>query len=240
MPNRYLRESFKESEAVNAVGFQAEVLWIRLVVTVDDFGRCEANPKLLRPKLFPLRLEQVREAELSRWIAECEKAGLLRLYTVDGKQYLQLEKWEQGRAISSKYPPPPTYGNICEQTHADANKCLPPLPIPTPTPVTTTIPTPTTEWQALPAELANDEFKTKWEEYCAYRRERKLSRLGAHSITEKWKELAAMGSPVAIEAIRHSIANGWTGIFPPKTHGQRREVVKRTEAPQHDPANNEF
>src|SRR4051812_11356232 len=107
MPNRYLRESLKESEAVNAVGFSAETTWLHLTLTVDDWGRCEASTRLLRPKLFPLRLDQVRETELARWIAECEKAGLLRLYMAEGKEYLQMMKWEVGRAEKSRYPDPP-------------------------------------------------------------------------------------------------------------------------------------
>lgn len=179
MPNRYLRETFIESERVNAVGFHAELLWLHLVVTVDDFGRCQASPKILRPRLFPLRLSQVREAELSRWIAECEKAGLLRLYVVDGKQYLQLEKWEQGRALKSKCPDPPA--DVCSREHllADANIGKQMSPIPTPVPTTTPIPistpTPPVEggsksptsgfdafWSAYPRRVAKPDTQKAW------------------------------------------------------------------------------
>lgn len=216
MPNRYLRENFIESERINAVGFQAELLWIHLVVTVDDFGRCEASPKLLRPRLFPLRLNQVRETELSRWIAECEKAGLLRLYVVDGKQYLQLEKWEQGRAAKSKYPQPPTDANSGQQMLSADNNGQPPHPttIPVPTTTTTPIAAVAVEWQGLPSALNTETFKAAWTRYCEYRRERRNRPLGAHSIAEKWAELAALGEAEGIKAIRHSIGNGWTGIFP--------------------------
>ena len=140
MPNRYLRESLKESLSLNALSFQAEVMWTRLLLTVDDWGRCEANPKILRPKLFPLRLDQVREADLQRWIAECEKAGLVRLYYSEGKAHIQMMKWEKGRALTSKFPNPPkeileccflkenkgesttqfTDDNRCKPTHTDA------------------------------------------------------------------------------------------------------------------------
>lgn len=120
MPNRYLRESFIESERVNAVSLTAELFWLHLLVNVDDFGRCEANPELLRARLFPLRLETIRKATVSGWIAECELAQLVRRYEVDGKQYLQMERWEKGRAEKSKYPPPPTAVNKCLQPHTNA------------------------------------------------------------------------------------------------------------------------
>lgn len=144
MPNRYLRESFTESEAINSVSWQAEVTWTHLLVKVDDFGRCEANPKILRAKLFPLRLDTVRESDMPRLLAECEKAGLIRLYTANGKEYLEMAKWEKGRAEKSKFPDPPWH----EQPLAAANKCgqpqtIPPTPTPTPTdsPIRAILPT---------------------------------------------------------------------------------------------------
>jgi hypothetical protein len=126
MPNRYLRESYIESEAVSGLSWQAESTYLRLIVTVDDWGRCEANLKLLRPKLFPLRLTQVREADVQRWIAECEKAGLVRLYENGGKPYLQMMKWEKGRSEKSKYPHPPVdvLENCFLQTSANSRKHL--------------------------------------------------------------------------------------------------------------------
>jgi len=137
MPNRYLRASYVESERINSVTIQAECVWAHLLVTVDDFGRTEAHPKILRPKLFPLRLDQIREADLQRCLAECEKAGLVRLYVVDGKQYLQMEKWEQGRAEKSRYPPPPTSANKCSQVPTNVSghpQMLPAAPDPDPDP----------------------------------------------------------------------------------------------------------
>lgn len=147
MPNRYLREGFIESEAVNTLSWQAETFYLRLIVKVDDFGRTECSSKLLRAKLFPLKLEQVRDADVERWIAECEKSGLIRVYALDGKRYLQMNKWEKGRALANKFPPPPTDADRCLQMqtdesrcqpmHADVNRCMQMhlSPIPTPIPI---------------------------------------------------------------------------------------------------------
>lgn len=113
MPNRYIRESAIESEAVNSLSWQAEVFYRRLLNKADDFGRYTANHALLRASLFPLQLDKVREADIPRLIAECEKAGLLFAYVADSKQCLVINKWEKGRANTSHHPPPPA--NICER-----------------------------------------------------------------------------------------------------------------------------
>lgn len=124
MPNRYLRENFIESEKVNSVSFQAETAWTHLLVVVDDWGRCEANITFLRPKLFPGRLNQVRETDLQRWLAECEKAGLVRIYQHAGKPFLQMMQWEKGRAIKSYWPdPPPQILSTCYRRNTDENIC---------------------------------------------------------------------------------------------------------------------
>lgn len=114
MPNRILRD-WTDSEAVNALSLGAEVFFVRLIQKADDFGRYVANPKLLRPNLFPLRLDSVREADLDRWIAECVKASLVRLYQVDGKRYVVILKFDQrlkrkpdgSLMVRPKFPPPP-------------------------------------------------------------------------------------------------------------------------------------
>jgi hypothetical protein len=75
---------------------------------VDDYGRLTGNVKLLRPLLFPLLLSEVRESDLERQLAECEDAGLVRLYEVEGKRFVVIKRFGQRvRADKSKYPPPP-------------------------------------------------------------------------------------------------------------------------------------
>jgi len=73
---------------------------------VDDHGLYDARPSILRATLYPLRIDRVREADCTRWLAMCEMAGLIALYSAGGKPYLQMldTKWEKrGKA---KYPSP--------------------------------------------------------------------------------------------------------------------------------------
>lgn len=107
MPNRVLRESILDSEAVNSLSPGAELFYRRLMSVVDDFGRFDARLTVLRSRCYPLTVTQVRETDISRWIAECETAGLIALYEVAGKSYILFQKLGTPRALSSKYPEPP-------------------------------------------------------------------------------------------------------------------------------------
>lgn len=108
MPNRIIREEILTSERVNSLDHAAEVFFFRLMLKADDFGRYTAHPSLLKAGLYPLRLDAVREADITRWIATCEKAGLIALYEEQGKRFLVIPNFRQRtRAKHAKYPAPP-------------------------------------------------------------------------------------------------------------------------------------
>jgi hypothetical protein len=113
MPNRYIRESAIESEPVNSLSWAAEVFYRRLLNRVDDFGRFSANPSMLRAMLFPLQISKVSEGDVSKYLSECCKAGLVFIYRSEGKSLLVVNKWEKGRAKHSRYAEPPA--DICER-----------------------------------------------------------------------------------------------------------------------------
>lgn len=112
-----LREGILTSERVNKLNAPAEVFYRRLMSVVDDFGRYFAKPELLLAACYPLQIEKVRKADVATWIGATCEAGLVRRYTVDGKDYLQLIDFrQQVRAKASKFPQPP---DICD---ADATQ----------------------------------------------------------------------------------------------------------------------
>ena len=67
----------------------------------------------------------------------------------------------------------------------------------------------------IPSELSGDDFNEAWSKWKTHRKEKK-SPLTPTSTAQQLKTLATMGKARAIEAILHSIGNGYTGIFPPK------------------------
>lgn len=106
MPSRILREGILTSDRVNSLTPPAEVFYRRLMSVVDDYGRFDGRTGLLRVSCYPLRVDTVREADISRWIAECVKAGVIALYAVDGKAYLEMQDFKQQVRAKSKYPDP--------------------------------------------------------------------------------------------------------------------------------------
>ncbi len=120
MPNRYIREGAITSRSVNALSWQAEVFWRRVLNLADDFGRYYGDPQILRSYVFPLQTSKVSEADVARLLIECEQSGVIILYAVGGSRYLFLNKWhERIRAKKSKFPGPPAEGK-CAQVRADA------------------------------------------------------------------------------------------------------------------------
>lgn len=124
VPNRVLRD-WTDSEVMNGISINGEVLFVRLIMKVDDFGCFSANPKLIKAALFPLR--DIREADISRWLDEIHKAGLIVLYGEAGKKYLYIKNFNQRlRAMKRKYPqpgsnPPSDDGHLSDRNETETN-----------------------------------------------------------------------------------------------------------------------
>lgn len=120
MPNRILKESICTSDTIDSLSMFQEVVFYRLIVNCDDFGRFDARPKVLSAKLFPLK--DISPEQLSDAINGLCAAGLIIVYEVDGKPFLQVNTWDKHqskRAKKSKYPPPSE--STCMQMHADSS-----------------------------------------------------------------------------------------------------------------------
>ena len=68
----------------------------------------------------------------------------------------------------------------------------------------------------FPASLDTPDFKTAWQDWQAYRKERRLPAYKPKSIEGQLKALAEWGEPASVAAIRESIRNQWQGLFQPK------------------------
>ena len=118
MPNRIIKESICTSDTMDALSWFEEVFFYRLVVNCDDYGRMDARPAILRARLFPLKT--VTDKQMDTALQSLRSAGIVDLYSVDGKPYLQMRTWEkhqQIRSKKSKFPEP------CKHLQADDIKC---------------------------------------------------------------------------------------------------------------------
>ena len=129
MPTRLIRQGILDSDRVNRLSIEAELFYRRLLSVVDDYGRFDARPTMLRVNCFPLRIDQMDNNQLVDWLIECVRQGLIRLYAQNGKPqteavnvaelwetiadsskrpYLEVQDFRQNpRAKSSKFPDPP-------------------------------------------------------------------------------------------------------------------------------------
>jgi hypothetical protein len=125
MPDRIVRANILTSDLVNQLSWPAEVFYRRLMSVADDYGRFEGRISILRASLYPLKLNQVSEADIVKWKNECSEAGLISLYEVESKEYLVILKFNQRlRAAKSKYPPP---ADTRGHPRADDSRCCQPL-----------------------------------------------------------------------------------------------------------------
>lgn len=106
MPSRVIRDGILTSERVNSLSERAELFYRRLMSVVDDYGRFHANPTLLRSACYPLKVDSVKEDSIKKHLAEAAGAGLIVLYTVDRKEFLEIQDFGQRVQSKSKYPGP--------------------------------------------------------------------------------------------------------------------------------------
>lgn len=111
MPTRLVREGIINSDRIEQLDCPAEVFYRRLLNKVDDHGLYDARPSVLRSSLYPLRVDRVREADCTRWLAACEKAGLIVLYQSGGKPFLKVLDTRWQTRSEPKYPLPTPVNN---------------------------------------------------------------------------------------------------------------------------------
>ena len=110
MPNRYLRPAITDSDRWNAVGWEAQSLWTRLLTRVDDQGRMDGRPAVIVGLCYSvwncLHADGAQTADNVRTLCGALRAArLIDLYeTRDGTQVLQLLQWQERVRKPSKWP----------------------------------------------------------------------------------------------------------------------------------------
>lgn len=108
MPNRIIKESICTSDSVDQLSWFEEVLFYRLIVNCDDYGRYDGRPAIIKNRIFPLK-SKLSEKSVKDALLKLVNADLILYYVVDGKPYIQLRTWDEHqriRAKRSKYPQP--------------------------------------------------------------------------------------------------------------------------------------
>lgn len=128
MPNRIIKESICVSDQINTLSPFEEVLFYRLIVSADDYGRYDGRIAIIKNRLFPLK-DSLRVDQIEKALHTLSSQELVERYTVDGRPFVRLTGWDKHqtiRAKKSKYPAPDGKSeslqaseNICKQMHAN-------------------------------------------------------------------------------------------------------------------------
>ena len=101
MPNRIIKDSIAKSEKVSGLTDFQFRLWVHLITYVDDYGRGDARPAIIKGSCFPFR-DRMTNKDIEKGLADLAGAGCVGLYTVDGKPYLYFPNWEQHQRVRTK------------------------------------------------------------------------------------------------------------------------------------------
>ena len=110
MPNRIIRESCRTSPTLDQLSDGAERMFWRLTTVADDFGRFEADPRVLLSTCFPLKVETLKVKTIEKWWTELSDCGAVAEYRYNEKRLGVFVSWDQHqrvRSAHSKFPEPP-------------------------------------------------------------------------------------------------------------------------------------
>ena len=127
MGNRILKQDICTSEEVDQLSWFEEVLFYRLIVNCDDYGCFDRRAKIIKASLFPLK-ESVTVKQIDSAVDRLSTVGLVRVYEVQGRPYLQLTTWSKHQRLRNskhRYPGPdesdsPQVAASCGELRQDA------------------------------------------------------------------------------------------------------------------------
>ncbi len=123
MPNRIIKESICRSDSIDSLSWFEEVLFYRLIVVCDDYGRFDGRAAIIKGSCFPLKDVTVKQINDS--LNKLVSVGLVRVYEAQGRPYLQMSTWgkhQQIRATKSKFPSPDEACNYMISTDINKNQ----------------------------------------------------------------------------------------------------------------------
>jgi hypothetical protein len=208
LPTRYLKSEICDSETLDSLSPLAEVLFYRLLVTVDDFGRLDARQSYVKAKCFPVR-DSITAKDCEKLLIELHEKRVIFLYEIDSRRYLQMSKWtNKPRSDTSKYPAKITE---CIQVYTDVKQCKANPPVT----VTETVTVTSTKVQSL--TLPDYVSQTIFMDFRTHRTKIKKP-MTDHAASLLIKELVKLKESGydPNECLNTAIMNGWQMPYAPK------------------------
>lgn len=111
MPNRIIKESINESRGLSECTYFVQDLYKRLITYADDYGRFNADPQIMRARLYPRDLELVTEEDILDGLIELAGVDKIRFYTAQPRReiYGAFPSWDEHQRLresKTKIPAP--------------------------------------------------------------------------------------------------------------------------------------
>lgn len=94
---RTIKPDFFTSDTVSELPLRARLTWIGLWTHCDDHGRCRNNVKLIKAAVWPL--DDVSLRDVAEDLDALAEAGVIYLYAVDDRTYLQVTGWTEHQKV---------------------------------------------------------------------------------------------------------------------------------------------
>lgn len=116
MPHR-IHPNIAISEKFNSCSLKSQLLYLELFAFVDDFGTFLAEPNDIKALIFPKNKKMTLQA-ITRMEAELLDTGLLMIYSINGKFYLQIRDFKRYQVFGNGYNRTPKYPPLDESDHS--------------------------------------------------------------------------------------------------------------------------
>ena len=98
MPRRMITSEIWLNEKFAILPDGGRLLFIGIFSNADDDGRLKASPVYLKALIFPYDQDRTIE-QVVGWRDLCKEQGLIRVYSLNGKEYLDLPGWLKHQSI---------------------------------------------------------------------------------------------------------------------------------------------
>jgi hypothetical protein len=107
---RTIKPEFWTSLTVTSLPLPVRLTFIGLWNFSDDVGRSVLEPRLIKAAIWPLD-DEITAADIGGHLAALARVGLVQLYQVEDRQYIQVSSWTEHQRVEkprpSQLPPPP-------------------------------------------------------------------------------------------------------------------------------------
>jgi hypothetical protein len=226
-----------DSKRINALSEEAELFYRRLMSVVDDYGRFEADPVLLRARCFARQLERWPVERIEKCLSDVGEPPsfdrrlrpLVVLYTVDGCNYLEIQDFQQRTRTESRFP----RSNDGQMTASRAR----------PTTHTSPTPTPTSERARDLVIVGSERFLEFWEAYPMKKNRDKCCHIWLSLVApaDEGKVFACLGRYLDSQLVADGkvqnpenwlhdcVRDGWATEWPPSAAARRRGASVRQQ-----------